>query len=282
MPTLAVQLASGQEVLSDFFLDADSKIGDLADAAGCQLAVASSRCVLLSPSGDCMAHSMIASATNLSDSDVVTVLVMDLPRVYANPCGWAFAAVRHDGSVVTWGDAGRGGNSDEVRDQLTGGVRHVVGSLGAFAAVKHDGSVVTWGAAGLGGNSDDVKSELAGGVVHVVGNSGAFAAVKQDGSVVTWGDSLFGGNSDEVRDQLTGGVDHVVGTWYAFAAVKQDGSVVTWGDAFRGGNTDGVRDRLAGSVHRVVGKHASFCRLEGRWFRRHLGRCRLWWELRQG
>ena len=58
MPTLAVQLAGGQEVVSDFFLDTDSKIGDLADAAGCQLAVASSRCVLLSPSGDCMAHSL--------------------------------------------------------------------------------------------------------------------------------------------------------------------------------------------------------------------------------
>ena len=113
MPTLAVQLAGGQEVVSDFFLGADSKIGDLADAAGAQLAVASSRCVLLSPSGDCMAHSLTASATNLADGDVVTVLVMDLPRVYAHPCGRAFAAVKHDGSVVTWGDEDCGGNSDD-------------------------------------------------------------------------------------------------------------------------------------------------------------------------
>ena len=38
-----------------------------------------------------------------------------------------------------------GGNSDSVRDQLTCGVRDVVGGMGAFAAVREDGSVVTWG-----------------------------------------------------------------------------------------------------------------------------------------
>ena len=156
MPTLAVQLASGQEVVSDFLLGADSTIGDVADAAGRQLAVPSSRCVLLSPSGDCMAHSLTASATTLTDGDVITVLVRDLPRVYAHRMGLSFAAVKHDGSVVTWGVAHCGGNSDEVRDQLTGGVRHVVGSMCAFAAVKDDGSVVTWGDADRGGNSDSV------------------------------------------------------------------------------------------------------------------------------
>ena len=79
-----------------------------------------------------MAHSLTASAANLGDGDVITVLVMDPPRVYANPAGRAFAAVKHDGSVVTWGDAASGGNSDEVRDQLTGGVRHVAESMGAL------------------------------------------------------------------------------------------------------------------------------------------------------
>ena len=229
MPTLAVQLASGQEVVSDFFSGADSKIGDLADEAGCQLAVPSSRCVLLSSSGDCMAHSLTASATNLADGDVVTVLVMDLPRVYSNPRGAAFAAVKSDGSVVTWGDAGLGGDSDDVRDQLTGGVDHKVGTSHAFAAVKQDGSVVTWEDEDYGGNSDDVKSELSGGVDRVVGTLFAFAAVKQNGAIVTWRDAGPGGNSDSVKDQLTGGVDNIVGNAAAFAAVKQDGSVVTWG-----------------------------------------------------
>ena len=48
----------------------------------------------------------------------------------------AFAAVKRDGSVVTWGEAGRGGNSDDVKSELTGGVDHVVGTRSAFAAVK--------------------------------------------------------------------------------------------------------------------------------------------------
>ena len=185
MPTLAVQLASGQEVVSDFLLGADSTIGDLADAAGCQLAVASSRCVLLSPSGDCMAHSLTSSATTLADGDVVTVLVLDLPRVYAHPKGCASAAVMEHGSVVTWGDAGLGGNSDSVKYLLTGGVDHVVCATCAFAAVKEDGSVVTWGDSVFGGNSDQVRDQLTRGVSDVFGNDRAFAAVKENGSVVT-------------------------------------------------------------------------------------------------
>ena len=70
---------------------------------------------------------------------------------------YAFAAVKQDGSVVTWGDAGHGGNSDEVKDQLTGGVRDVFGNDRVFAALKQDGSVVTWGSAVYGGNSDKVR-----------------------------------------------------------------------------------------------------------------------------
>ena len=148
---------------------------------------------------------MIASATNLADGDVVTVLVMVLPRVYANPNGLAFAAVRHDGSVVTWGHADHGGDSLDVKSELKEGVNHVVGTWSAFAAVKQDGSVVTWGSASDGGNSDEVRDQLTDGVDNIVGNIGAFAAVKQDGSVVTWGDAGLGGNSDSVKGQLTGG-----------------------------------------------------------------------------
>ena len=132
MPIVTVQLASGQDVVSDFFLDADSTFSKLADAAGAQLAVASSRCLLLSPAGDCLTHSLTASATNLADGDVVTVLVMDFPRVYAHPQGWAFAAVKHDGSVVTWGYAGFGGDSESVKSELQGGVDHVVGTQRAL------------------------------------------------------------------------------------------------------------------------------------------------------
>ena len=130
-------LANGQDVVSDFFLNADSTFSKLADAAGAQLAVASSRCVLLSPSGDCLAHSTTSSATHLADCDVVTVLVMVLPRVHAHPQGLAFASVKHDGSVVTWWLAGRGGNSESAKSELRGGVDHVVGTQRKTAPSSH-------------------------------------------------------------------------------------------------------------------------------------------------
>ena len=163
----------------------------------------------------------------------------------AGEMGLSFAAVKNDGSVVTWGVAHCGGNSDEVRDKLTGGVRQVVGIVCAFAPVKEDGSVITWEQSDFGGNSDSVKYQLSGGVDRVVGTGHAFAAVKDDGSVVTWGHADWS-DSDSVKDQLTGGVDNVVGNGGAYAAVKEDGSVVTWGCADCGGDSESVKSELSG------------------------------------
>eukprot|EP00438_Fugacium_kawagutii_P006075 Skav200576 [mRNA] locus=scaffold917:283975:288745:- [translate_table: standard] len=56
----------------------------------------------------------------------------------------AFAAVRQDGTVVTWGDEACGGDSSGVQDQLHG-VREIAASSQAFAAILDDGTVVTWG-----------------------------------------------------------------------------------------------------------------------------------------
>ena len=43
----------------------------------------------------------------------------------------AFAAVKEDGSVVTWGAAEAGGNSDSVKSELQGGVVQMNGNLAA-------------------------------------------------------------------------------------------------------------------------------------------------------
>ena len=40
---------------------------------------------------------------------------MDVTHVYATDC--AFAAVKDDGTVVTWGDGSSGGASTAVREQ---------------------------------------------------------------------------------------------------------------------------------------------------------------------
>ena len=72
---------------------------------------------------------------------------------------FAFAALRADGSVVTWGDAATGGDSSAVQDQLRG-VQQIQATEFAFAALLADGSVVTWGRAGHGGDSSAVQDQL--------------------------------------------------------------------------------------------------------------------------
>ena len=65
----------------------------------------------------------------------------------------AFAAIRSDGRVVTFGDADSGGDSCHLEDELRD-VEEIQASHAAFAAIRRDRTVVTWGHAGcLGGFS---------------------------------------------------------------------------------------------------------------------------------
>jgi Ca2+-binding RTX toxin-like protein len=79
-------------------------------------------------------------------------------QIFSN--GNAFAALKADGSVVTWGGFDGGGNSRAVAGQLRSGVTQIFSTGGAFAALKADGSVVTWGAPSSGGDSSAVAGQL--------------------------------------------------------------------------------------------------------------------------
>ena len=61
--------------------------------------------------------------------------------------------------VVTWGDAGGGGDSGAVQDQLKN-VQKIHSADRAFAAILNDGSVVTWGFVAGGGDSSCVRDQL--------------------------------------------------------------------------------------------------------------------------
>jgi len=173
----------------------------------------------------------------------------------------AFAALKSDGSVVTWGAAQAGGNSSiatydystnlvdyiDVSSQLTSGVTKIFSTLSAFAALKSDGTVVTWRDSSSGGASSGVSIQLTG-VTEIFSNREAFAALKSDGSVVTWGNSGAGGDSSGVSNSLTSGVTKIFSTLSAFAALKDDGSVVTWGYSDSGGNSSGVSAQLTDIV----------------------------------
>jgi hypothetical protein len=74
-------------------------------------------------------------------SSVASQLQQGIVQVAGN-C-MVFAAMKEDGSVVTWGFPGYGGNSSSVASQLAGGVVQVTGTGNAFAAMKEDGSAVT-------------------------------------------------------------------------------------------------------------------------------------------
>jgi Ca2+-binding RTX toxin-like protein len=204
---------------------------------------------------------------------------------------FAFAAIKQDGSVITWGNPNavedfaiytdkyssdstlpNGSNSPDIQsysaaNQLDGKipVTQIYSSSVAFAALRIDGSVVTWGDSESGGDSSAVKNKLNGtiDVTQIYSNGNAFAALCENGSVVTWGNESSGGNSsiyyeetsdifpdtlkkgDSVLNQLDGtiktikiystggsidGIGSDLGYRESFAALREDGSVVIWGD----------------------------------------------------
>ena len=110
----------------------------------------------------------------------------------------AFAALKDDGSVYTWGNLNEGGNSSSVQEFLSSEVKKIVSTQESFAAIKEDGSVYTWGNENMGGDSSHVAAELSFGVKDIVATNGAFAAIKEDNTVVTWGSSSKGGELSEV------------------------------------------------------------------------------------
>ena len=174
----------------------------------------------------------------------------------------AFAALKADGSVVTWGDADSGGDSTSVAASLSSNVTAVYSNVAAFAALKADGSVVTWGEPTVGGDSTAVTASLSSNVTAVYSTQAAFAALKADGSVVTWGDAGSGGDSTSVAASLSSDVTAVYSNPSAFAALKADGSVVTWGYVESGGHSTAVASSLSSNVTAVYSTESAFAALK--------------------
>jgi hypothetical protein len=154
----------------------------------------------------------------------------------------AFAVIRTDGSVVTWGYPATGGNSSGVADQLDGTID----------------------------------------VVQIFHGGSAFAALRADGSVVTWGDTFAGGNSSSVAGKLDGTIDvtRIASNFHAFCGVACRWLSSDVG-ALRPRRRSGERRRPAGSPKRSR-RHDSrdaarvdsklVCRAPRRWIRGDLGR----------
>ena len=172
--------------------------------------------------------------------DVADQLKKDVKTIFTtDDC---FAALKTDGSVVTWGGyEGEAGDSSMVQNQLKDGVATILSNDDIFVAVKYDGSFVTWGAHIA--NISKINNQLKEGVKTIVHTGANFAALKDNGSVITWGNPWYGGKdadmvapSDTVpvskasmKKELEENVKTLISTNGAFAALKNDGSVITWG-----------------------------------------------------
>ena len=169
----------------------------------------------------------------------------------------AFAALKSDGSVVTWGSSFSGGDSSSVSEELRN-VKQIFSSGSAFAALRRDGSVVTWGASFAGGDSSNVSGSLETGVENIFSSNAAFAALKDDGSLVIWG-SINGSFTNAKAAYSTGS---------AFAVVMEDGSVKAIGNSRYGGDAGTIPSYLNKDVRRVYSSSGAFAALrnDGRVF----------------
>ncbi|CAK9069221.1 Cilia- and flagella-associated protein 157 (Flagellar-associated protein 77) [Durusdinium trenchii] len=73
----------------------------------------------------------------------------------------AFAALRADGTVITWGHPDYGGTGPAASGlPSVSPVRRLWATSAAFAALRDDGRVITWGSAAAGGDSRGVEEPL--------------------------------------------------------------------------------------------------------------------------
>lgn len=179
----------------------------------------------------------------------------------------AFAAIKKDGSVITWGDSSNGGEMrDTISSQLTSDTKTIYSTTHAFAALKNNGSVVTWGNwngdLDFGADSSEVSEELISGVKTIYSTSSAFSALKTDGSVVTWGN--INKPSTWTEENIKSGVVEIFSNSEAFVALKDDGSVRTWGSSLTGGYTDDTktREELSSGVVHIFSTKDSFAALK--------------------
>ncbi|CAE7300760.1 unnamed protein product, partial [Symbiodinium sp. CCMP2456] len=191
--SVTVTLLSGTQ--ATISLPGDATVADLRQKA--QRALQTPLGKLISTSGTLLGGSGTLTQCGVQNGDTITAVTQSV--AVAASTG-AFALIRADGSVVTWGCPDSGGDSSAVQDKLYDVMRIQAAGSG-FAALREDGVVVSWGT--LSGFSDSSSSSES----------------DSDPNEVT-----IASIQDQLRD-----VREIQATKNAFAAIKEDGSVITWG-----------------------------------------------------
>lgn len=179
-----------------------------------------------------------ADDTNLTTDNSLE----NVRHIYSNKS--AFAALRQDGSVVTWGDRQCGGDHSAVAAELVNVKTIFASDSGCgFAALTQDHRLVIWDM----GDAPALLKDKFTQVADFVMRDDLFAAIKRDGSVISW--SIVDGSLDELNHGIYSApalknVQSVSINDAAFAALLQDGTVVTWGSAYHGGNSQHLAAKL--------------------------------------
>eukprot|EP00434_Breviolum_minutum_P023704 symbB.v1.2.020908.t2/scaffold1784.1/size101483/4 len=233
MIAIDVVLASGRT--ATVTLDSVAFISDLKIRAEEELGMP---LLNVSAEGKILKTSCTLADAGLKDGATVTASARRASLVGGSA---AFAVIRGDASVITWGEGRDGGNSSRVQHLLKD-VQTIIGNSSSFAALLGDKSVVVWGNAADGGDSSKVQSQL-NDVTSIISANSAFAAILSDGHVVTWGQAENGGDSSSVQALLED-VKDICGANHSFAAIRRNGTVVTWGRQTDGGSSEHIREEL--------------------------------------
>ncbi|CAK9009668.1 unnamed protein product [Durusdinium trenchii] len=152
----------------------------------------------------------------------------------------AFAGLKRDGSIVSWGHEDCVPSPEEQAQlAVPGAFRCIQSTDRHFCALRADGrGVFFWGHHAPENEPMDLGDRS---IKEIQANGRAFAALLSDGSVKVWGEDSCGGHLPcDIERQLKKAEAPVVAIQAndrAFAAILKNGEVVTWGDVDHGGCT---------------------------------------------
>eukprot|EP01039_Chlorochromonas_danica_P009940 gene9940-biopygen4997 len=200
---------------------------------------------------------------NVSDS------LHDVKMIVASEA--AFAALRGNGYVVSWGNCYYGGCAPADLPRLS----WLVSGSQVFVGVKAEGrgQIVAWGKSDVGGViPESVSTALyEEEVVYIECNRGSVSVLTSVGGLYCWGRSSYGGNCSSVSSAFKStsgegvGVGEVrlVSSDRAFAAWREGGEVRVWGDSGYGGEMSEEERLWASSgVQKVVSSQGAFAALK--------------------
>ena len=190
-------------------------------------------------------------------SSEASSLSSNVDKVYAT--GSAFAALKTDGSVATWGSSANGGDSSGVSNKLSSGVQEIAANNYAFAALKDDGTVAAWGSSQYGGSASYMHS-----VEKLIPGAYSFTAITQDGHALIWGKDSYSYTAYSSNGKAVDSAS----TFGAYAILSDTGKVTVYG---RGSYSNPsaslnstIRVAINSGVHNCV-QCQFICDHQGRW-----------------